>query len=150
MANRKDLLGGLLLIAIGGYFCIEAWLNLRMGTALRMGPGYFPFGVGLIVILFGAIVFAGAFREPDASFGPIPWRAIVLISIAPVIFGLTVRGAGLVPSMAVSVFAAAYASRRMGLVMALALAAGLTLFCVVVFQIALGLPLKPFGPWLGG
>lgn len=150
MANRKDLFGGLLLIAIGGYFCIESWLHLRMGTPLRMGPGYFPFGVGLIVVVFGAIVLFGAFREPDAPFGPIPWRAIVLISAAPVIFGLTVRGAGLVPAMAASVFAAAFASNKVGLLLALALSLALTLFCVVVFQIALGLPLRPFGPWLGG
>jgi hypothetical protein len=150
MANRKDLIGGLLVIAVGGAFCIEALLHLRMGTALRMGPGYFPFIVGLVVVAFGVLITLGAFREPDVPLGPVPWRAILMISLAPVIFGLTVRGAGLAPSMAASVFVSAFASRRMGIPLALAVAAALTLFCVLVFQIALGLPLRPIGPWLGG
>jgi len=44
----------------------------------------------------------------------------------------------------------AYSSRRMSLKLALALIVGLTLFCVLVFHVGLGLPVRLIGPWLGG
>jgi hypothetical protein len=70
--------------------------------------------------------------------------------VAPVLFGLTVRGLGLIPSIAIVVAVSAYASQRMSLKLAVALIAGLTLFCVLVFHYGLGLPLRLVGPWLGG
>jgi hypothetical protein len=43
----------------------------------------------------------------------------------------------------------AFASRRMSVSLAIALTVGLTVFCVLVFSLGLGLPLRLFGPWLG-
>jgi hypothetical protein len=80
----------------------------------------------------------------------IPWRGILLIVVAPVVFGLTVRGLGLVASIALVVAISAFASQRMSARLAVMLTVGLTLFCVLVFRIGLGLPLKLVGPWLGG
>ena len=73
-----------------------------------------------------------------------------MILAAPVVFGLTVRGLGLVPALALVVLISAFASRRMSLWLAVALTVGLTVFCVLVFSLGLGLPLRLFGPWLGG
>ena len=67
---------------------------------------------------------------------------------APIFFGLTVRGLGFVPALFLTALIAAFASRRMGLGMALLLSAALTLFSVAVFSYALGLPFQRFGPWL--
>uniref|UniRef100_UPI002FDE9823 tripartite tricarboxylate transporter TctB family protein n=1 Tax=Pelomicrobium sp. TaxID=2815319 RepID=UPI002FDE9823 len=66
------------------------------------------------------------------------------------LFGALVRGAGLVPATAVLVLVSAYASVYFRWFPSLALAAGLTLFCALVFVYALGLPLPLLGPWLGG
>ena len=66
---------------------------------------------------------------------------------APIVFGVTVRGLGLVLALVLVAGIAAYASRRMTHRLAFLLAVGLTLFCVLVFSYALGLPFERFGPW---
>ena len=59
-ATRKNVAAGAIFTLIGAYFCIEAALNLRMGTAFRMGPGYFPIVIGGLLVLLGlAIAFLG-------------------------------------------------------------------------------------------
>jgi hypothetical protein len=61
-----------------------------------------------------------------------------------------VRGLGFALAMVLSVIVAAFASRRMTLLFAVPLAVALSIFCTLVFKLGLGLPLKTFGPWLGG
>jgi hypothetical protein len=67
---------------------------------------------------------------------------------AVLFFGLTVRGLGLVPSVFVATFMSAFASERTSVVMALAIAVGLTILCVLVFVVALSLRLPLVGSWL--
>ena len=74
----------------------------------------------------------------------------MLILLAPVVFGVTVRGFGLLVSVALVVAISAFASRRMSWRLAIALTVGLTLFCVIVFNVGLRLPVRLFGPWVGG
>ena len=145
--TQKNLAAGAVFTAIGAYFCIEAALHLRMGSAFRMGPGYFPMVIGGLLVLFGvAIVFVGGETDrPDA--GPVAWRGLILITIAPIIFAVVVNTLGLVPAMIASVFVSAFASRKMTPLLAIVLTAALTTFCVVVFSVGLGLPLRLFaGP----
>ncbi len=56
----------------------------------------------------------------------------------------------MVAAIAIVVAVSAYSSRRMSLKLAVALIVGLTIFCVLVFHVGLGLPVKLVGPWLGG
>jgi hypothetical protein len=146
--NVKDIGAGLIFIAIGLLFGVGA-MNLELGTPLRMGPGYFPLILaGLLVALGLAIVVYGLGHSATGRL-TVPWRGLVLILAAPVVFGLTVRGLGLVPALALVALISAFASRRMSVSLAVALTVGLTLFCVLVFSLGLGLPLRLFGPWLG-
>ena len=138
---------GALFIAVGLFFGYQSW-NLDLGTAFRMGPGYFPFVLSVILVLLGLIVFIQATRVAGEPVGPIAWRGMLFILPAPIFFGLTVRGLGLVPSIFLTATIAAFASSRMRPGMALLLSAGLTLFSVIVFSYALGLPFQRFGPWL--
>ena len=146
--NVKDLGAGVIFVAIGLLFGVGA-MQLELGTALRMGPGYFPLILaGLLVALGLAIVAYGlSHSAPDRL--TVPWRGLVLILAAPVVFGLTVRGLGLAPALALVALISAFASRRMSVALAVALSLGVTAFCVVVFSFGLGLPLRLFGPWLG-
>ena len=66
---------------------------------------------------------------------------------APVIFGLTVRGLGFVPSLFLCAFIACFASHKMSVIWALILSLSITAFSVLVFSYALGLPFERFGPW---
>ncbi|WP_119304067.1 tripartite tricarboxylate transporter TctB family protein [Dongia deserti] len=148
-ANSKDLSAGLLFIAIAALFAFQT-RDLDMGTPLRLGPGAFPLLLAGVLALLGLIIVLQAFRNPVTHSMTIPWRGIVLIVLAPIVFGLTVRGLGLVASIALVVLISAYASRRMHLKLATLLTIGLTLFCVLVFSIGLGLPLRLVGSWLRG
>lgn len=146
-ANRKDILCGLVFILIGLVFIYQG-RELDLGTATRMGPGYFPLVLCGLLILIGLIIAARAFRRPDEPFGAIPWRAMILIVSATVFFGYSVRGVGLIPAVFVVAFAAAFSSNRMKLPLALALSTGLAVFCAGVFVWGLGLPIQLFGPWV--
>jgi hypothetical protein len=147
--NVRDIGAGLIFIAIGILFGLGS-IALEIGTALRMGPGYFPLVLAGILVVLGLMILAHGFRHPTAASLAVPWRGLVLILAAPVIFGLTVRGLGLVPAVMLVVLVSAFASRRMSVLLALVLTVALTLFCVLVFSLGLGLPLRLLGPWLGG
>ena len=148
-ANTKDVSAGLLFIAIAALFALGTQ-ELEFGTARKLGPGAFPLLLAGALGLLGLVIVVQAFRNPATHQMVIPWRGILLIVVAPVVFGLTVRGLGLVASIALVVAISAFASQRMSARLAVMLTVGLTLFCVLVFRIGLGLPLKLVGPWLGG
>ena len=145
-----DIMAGLIFVAFGLAFAIAS-LRYELGTPLRMGPGYFPLVLGGILVLLGLLTVgkgltAGAGAE--GRFGNVPWRALVLIVVAVLFFGLTVRGLGIVPATAVTALLTALASYRTGILAAMAIAAGLTVLCVLIFLLALQLRLPMFGPWL--
>jgi hypothetical protein len=145
-----DLLAGLIFVAFGLAFAATS-LTYDLGTPLRMGPGYFPLVLGGILVLLGLLIVgkglvAGAGEE--GRLGAVPWRALVLIVVAVLFFGMTVRGLGVVPATAVTALLTALASYRTGILAAVAIAAGLTVLSVLIFVVALQLRLPLFGPWL--
>ncbi|WP_075292084.1 tripartite tricarboxylate transporter TctB family protein [Pararhizobium arenae] len=145
--DTTNAICGAVFVALGGFFVYEC-LNLELGTALRMGPGYFPLVLASVLVLLGAIILVQSTRVEGEPMGPIALRGMLFILPAPVFFGLTVRGLGFVPSLFFTALIAAFASQRMKPLMALALAAGITVFSVAVFSYALGLPFERFGPWV--
>lgn len=144
--NRSDLGAGAIFIAIGLFFGITTLAELDIGTARRMGPGYFPIALSGILILLGLVIATKSLSHGDEARGPLPWRGLVVLLSVPVIFGVLIRPLGMAPVLALTTFVTAFASRRMSVKAAVLLALGLTIFCVVVFNIGLGLPLRLFGP----
>ena len=145
-----DILAGLIFVAFGLAFAIAS-LRYELGTPLRMGPGYFPLALGAMLALLGLLIVGKGFissSDAEGRLGSVPWRALFLITLAVLFFGLTVRGLGLVPATAVTALLTALASHRTGILAAAAIAAGLTVLCVLVFVLALQLRLPLFGPWL--
>lgn len=146
--SSRDIICGLLFILVGLFFAIQAY-GLDLGTAFRMGPGYFPLVLAGILVILGVVVIIQGTQLEHEPMGPIAWRGLLFILPAPIFFGLTVRGLGFVPSLFFTGLLAAFASTKMRPGMALVLVGGLTLFSVIVFSYALGLPFRRFGPWLG-
>jgi hypothetical protein len=146
--NQKDVASGLIFIGIGGFFALNA-LQLELGTPLRMGPGFFPLGLSLILMGLGLAICLRSFVEDSSPLQFAKLRSFLLICLPPVIFGLTVRPLGLVPSIAIVSLLGAYASQRMTIPLAVALTAVLTVFCVALFHYGLGLPIPLFGPVTG-
>lgn len=146
--NTKDLAAGGFFTLLGLFFCVNAWTNLTVGTAFRMGPGYFPILLGGILAVLGIAIMVKSFVTASGPIGTFSVRGTLLIGIAPVLFGGTVRPLGLVAAIFLSTFVAAMSSRRVSVVMGLLLSFGLTVFCILVFVVGLGLPMRLTGPWL--
>ncbi len=144
--DRTNLISGLVFIGVGLFFTIQS-LGLEIGTSFRMGPGYFPLLLAALLILLGLVILIQSFRKQGEPIGSIAWRGMLFILPAPVIFGLTVRGLGFVPSLFLCAFFACFASHRMNVMWALILSLCITVFSVAVFSYALGLPFERFGPW---
>jgi len=144
--SRKDALAGLVFIAFGVAFAIGS-LNYDLGVVSRMGPGYVPLALGCLLVLFGVLtIVEGVLRGEGSPIGPVPWRAIILLIGAVLFFGFTVRRLGLVPSIFVAAIMAAFSSSRTSVVQAIVIALALTVFCVLLFVEALGLPVRMFPP----
>ena len=112
MEKPRDVVGGLLVVAIGaGFFLFGR--ELEMGTSFRMGPGYFPTILAVLMIVLGAAMAALAWRKPasEGALGQVPWLGIILVVVPVLFFGLTLRGLGLAPVLVVVVLVTAWASR---------------------------------------
>src|SRR5690606_2386076 len=129
-------------------FALMTLSGLAIRTARRMGPGYFPLMLSGILIALGLAIVVKGINHEDPVRGPLPWRGIVVLLSVPVIFGLLIRPPGMAPVLLITTFLPSFASRRMTLFAAIALSVGLVIFCVVVFNFGLGLPLRLFGPWV--
>jgi hypothetical protein len=139
LLNNKDVWGGLMLIAIGAAAVLIA-RDYPFGTALRMGPGYFPVLLGALLILFGLAILAGGLRRGEQIAGSWSLRALVVLPLSLILFGALMQYAGFVPAMLVLIVGSATASSEFRLVEVLLFALGLTALSVVVFVWALGLP----------
>jgi putative tricarboxylic transport membrane protein len=145
----KDFWSGLIYIVIGlGAFYIAQ--DYEMGSAVRMGPGYFPRVLGIVLALVGFASLVRSFLRPGEAIGRLAWREALLVLGAVAVFGLLVRGAGLALSLFVLVLVSAYASRQFHLRSIVLLAAGLAVFSALVFLKGLGIPLPLWGSWFGG
>ena len=146
--SLQDILAGLTFVAFGLAFAGLS-IGYGIGTTVRMGAGYFPLVLGgALALLGGLIVARGFLAGEEGAVGFIPWRAVALIVGAVLLFGFTVRGLGLIPSTFLTALMSAFASRRIGVLAALAIAVGLTVLCVLIFVIGLSLRLPLVGTWL--
>jgi len=147
--DHREFAGGALMAIIGCAFAIASVRGLEIGTAFRMGPGYFPVVLGSLLSVLGLSQMAAAARLRSASVAPIPWRGVFFTCLGPVLFGMTVRGLGLAPALTLATVAAAVASPEVGARRLVLTVTGITLFCLLVFYVGLDLPIVLIGPWLG-
>ena len=119
------------------------------GTALRMGPAYFPSVVGGLLMLIGGISLARSFIAEGGKITPFAWRELLLVLGAVVLFGVLLYGAGLIVSILIMVVLGAYASVKFHWRWAAPLAAGLAVFSALLFVKALGVNLPLIGAWFG-
>lgn len=145
--DAREVVCGALFVAIAALFAYGT-VDLSMGNAIRMGPGYFPLMLAIILGGLGLIIVAKGLGRAQSPIGGIPWRGLLFISLGPIVFGLTVRGLGVAPAIALVALIATLASSKATLKLALAISLGLTAFCVVVFSYGLGLPYALLGPWI--
>ena len=144
--SQRDFVSGLMFTAAGLAFATGATFY-SFGSSARPGPGYFPLVLAGVLTLLGVVILVQSVKVTGEVIGAIAWRGMLFILPAPIVFGLLVRGAGFVPALFVAAFIASFASERLRVPAALALATGITFFSVLVFSYGLGLPFERFGPW---
>jgi Tripartite tricarboxylate transporter TctB family len=144
---EKDFWAGLLYVLLAAAFL---WFgrDYKMGAAARMGPGYFPLTLGWILGAFGAVSMVRSFFSNGAPVGNIAWKKLAIITVAVLAFGFLIDNAGLVFALPALVILSALASEQSVYdFKALLILVGLTVFCVVIFVKALGVPMPILGSW---
>jgi putative tricarboxylic transport membrane protein len=137
--TNRDFWAGLFLIAIGAA-AIVLGRDYAFGTAVRMGPGYFPNVLGGLLILFGIYLVALSLRGSEPIAGAWSLRGLVLVPASLVLFGALIERAGFIPAMLMLMFGSASASTEFRLVEALLFSVLVTALCAVIFVWGLGLP----------
>jgi hypothetical protein len=150
----KDHYGALLLLVIGAGV-LALGLSYKMGSLNRMGAGFIPVVLGVLMMLVGLAI--GITAEPAGSrqmTNPLPghgahgsgidvrgWSCILGGVVGFVVLG---EYGGLVPATFASVFISALGDRESTVKSTIVLSAILTAFCVIVFHYGLSLQLPPF------
>lgn len=149
--NPKDFWAGVLYAAFGAAAVYIAAGEYPMGTGARMGPGYFPIVLGVLLLAFGLACLVRSVLQDGAPIGAIAWKPLALVTLATVLFGLLLPVLGLVVALFVLALVSASASAMFGFdPRALAGLVVLVAACALVFVTALGVPLPLLGSWLGG
>jgi hypothetical protein len=147
--STKDLWAGLIYIFFGGSAIVIA-RDYGMGTAVKMGPAYFPTILGGLLLVVGAIAVIRSFIVPGTPISAFVFKGLILVIVSTLLFGFVVRGAGLAVALPLLIIISALASTRFRWRPTLIMAAGLTISCILVFLKGLGIPLPVIGPWFGG
>jgi hypothetical protein len=144
--NPKDFLAGLIFVVFG----IAAILfskDYPLGTAARMGPGYFPRILGLLLIVLGGALALRAWRLRGTPLPGWKWRPVIVVLVSVIMFGLVVTRIGLVLStigLIVAASAASHEFRPKEAVVSGVLLAGLAV-AVFVLGLKLVIPIWPGG-----
>lgn len=147
--NPKDFWTGIIYLATGLAAVVIA-RDYPMGSVLKMGPGYFPIVLGALLALIGFVSLIRSFIVPGEPIGAIAVKGLLFVIGGTLIGAALIRSAGAAIALPVLVLISAYASVRFRWAPMVALAAGLTIFCVVVFLYGLGIPLPILGSWFNG
>lgn len=145
--NPRDLWAGLIYLALG---VTVVWIGrgYAQGTSARMGPGYFPTVLGVLLAFLGALSIARAFVRPGEPISAIAWRPLLLILGATVVFGLLLPGGGLLLALPALIVVSALASRYSRVdAGSIAALIGIVVFCYLVFVKGLGVPMPLLGSW---
>lgn len=146
--HPKDFWIGAIFIVLG-LGAVFTRGDLDMGTGGRMGPAFFPVVLGILLALIGAAGVLRSFFRQGTALEKLHLKPLALVTLAVVLFGILMRGAGMVPAAAVLVLVSALAHPKFRWQEAGLLAVGLAGFAYLLFIKLLGLPIPALGPWLG-
>lgn len=149
--SQKDFWSGLMFIALGAGFAWGA-TNYSFGTSARPGPGYFPFGLGIILAVLGALVTFKALTiesEGGDPIGKFAWKPLLVVLGSVALFGVMLPTLGLIIALPVLVILAGLAGDEFHIVEALINAVVLTVGSWLIFIKGLGLTLPLWPAFMG-
>ena len=146
--HPKDFWSGVIFVVIG-IFVILWGLRYSMGTAARMGPGYFPRILGILMILLGAILALRALRLRGEPITKWKWRPTIVVLGSVVLFGAIVQSVGVALSTVILIVVSSAASHEFRPIEALIAGVALAALAVGVFVVGLKLQLPIWPTFLG-
>jgi hypothetical protein len=135
----KTQIGNLLLLSVGLYFFIGSIVGLDLGTARRMGPGYFPMLVGAIMCILAVITIFNCIRHPVDADDP-DFLSIASVCGGVVAFAFVAPILGVLPAVFLSVLATSPAVSNISLRTRLILALVVSIGIWAIFVMRLKLP----------
>lgn len=141
-----DLLTGVLFLALGAFALIYG-SRYPLGTAARMGPGYYPLLASSGLILLGLVLVVRSFITMVEEVGAIDVRPLALVLAGTLAFGLLIDRAGFIIAGLVLVVAARLADRGFRALEVAVLAVCLVAVTLAIFRYGLGMPLKLWPVW---
>ncbi|ERP96691.1 hypothetical protein Q669_27935 [Labrenzia sp. C1B10] len=143
--DYKDIISGLVVLLIGVFISVYAASSLRLGSLDDMGPGTFPFGVGILIAICGAAICVPGFSR-SGTLPALPLFPCFIILGSIIVFSLVVQNFGFVPAIFLQVFLSGVASSKSRLKLSLLLSIGLCIAVYLIFRAGLGLHL-PIVNW---
>jgi hypothetical protein len=138
--SPSDFWCGLLFAAIGVTLAVLA-RNYRIGSAARMGPGYFPMLLGALLTFLGLTLSVPALFRGGEPLPRLGFRALAMILLSIAVFGVTLEYAGFALAVAALVMVGGLADPELSLLETAGVALFLVLFSIGIFVGLLGLPL---------
>lgn len=144
--QKQDFWSGVMFIVIGLGFAWGA-TSYSLGTAARMGPGYFPFWLGILMAVLGAFITLGAVREKaeDVEVEKFDYKIAIIVIGSTALAGLALDFLGVYITIFLYVVASSVAAHDFNWKVAVANGVFLVLFVWLAFIKGLGLifPLWP-------
>jgi len=141
IARPKDFWSGLLFLIIGVGFAVGS-REYSFGVSARPGPGYFPFGLGVLMALLGLYVLATSVGRKSAAgpkVGAFAWRPILVILGAILLFGFALPRFGMVVALPLLIIISSAASTEFSWKAAVLNSVILTVGSYLIFIAGLGL-----------
>jgi len=140
-----DVLWGGILALLGLGVAAHASVQYDMGDLRRMGPGFFPIVLGVVLFGLGLIIGLPAWwRKTEAK--PLAWRETLAVAASLLFFGFALDRVGLLLTTAITVLLASSVAPHKGILWRVVLSAAITLLAAGVFILALQMPI-PVWPW---
>lgn len=141
--NPEDFWAGVMFVAFGMATIVFS-VDYPMGSAMRMGPGYFPRALGISTTLLGLIIALKGFGMDGPKIKRFAWRGVLLLALGFLIFGWGIEHVGFVPALFAMILCHALAGKDFKPLEALLMTAVLISGCVALFIYGLGLPFPLF------
>lgn len=138
--SPKDFWAGLMFIGFGLFFVVVALLYYKMGSAVRMGPAYFPVLLGGLLAVLGLVVLVDSVVEEGPPVAKFHFRPLLFILASSLAFAYLLRPLGLVLAAIVLIFISAFGGHEFKWKEVAILSAVMVVFSVVVFVKGLTLP----------
>jgi hypothetical protein len=147
--SPRNFWAGLMFLGFGLFFAVWAAVNYQMGTAVRMGPAYFPTVLGGLLAFLGLLVVIESIAVEGPPVARFHFRPLILISGACVVYGYMMKPLGLVLATALLVFISALGGHEFKWKEVTVLYVVLIVFSVLVFVKGLTLPFPLWPEVLG-